>query len=91
MSEGKGALFFMNGCVGSTKTFLYNTLSTKLHSERKIILCVASSRITTLLLNEGRIAYSIFKIPFEINDTSICGVNKNSEYAAMLRITHLVI
>ena len=45
----KGNLFFLNGPAGTGKTFCYNTICHKLRSENRIVLCVASSGIASLL------------------------------------------
>lgn len=41
-----GGIFFVYGSGGCGKTFLWNTIITKLRSERKIVLPVASSGIS---------------------------------------------
>ncbi|KAG0580812.1 hypothetical protein KC19_4G201500 [Ceratodon purpureus] len=63
------------------KTFLYNIVTANVRSRGKIIICVASSGIAALLLHGGRPAHSTFKIPFEVDEYSMCTINKNSEYA----------
>ena len=46
-------MFFLNGPAGTGKTFCYNTLCYRLRADRKIVLCVASSGIASLLLLGG--------------------------------------
>jgi len=47
---GQGGLFFLNGPGGTTgKTFVYQALSHAIHGQGKIVLCVASSGIASLL------------------------------------------
>ena len=64
-----GGFFFLYGYGGTGKTFIWNTLSSALQSQRKIVLNVASSGIASLLLPGGRIAHSRFSIPLSINDS----------------------
>ncbi|RDX47316.1 hypothetical protein OH76DRAFT_1298733, partial [Lentinus brumalis] len=83
----QGQLFFVDGPGGTGKTFLYDTLCHKLRAESRVVLCVASSGIASLLLPGGRTAHSRFKIPVEhLTSDSVCSVDKQSRYAAMLRL-----
>ena len=49
---------------------------TKLQSEGKIVLAVASCGIAALLLQGGRTTHSRFRIPINITDESTCEINK---------------
>ncbi len=73
------------------KTFLYNVLCSKLCGEGKIVLCVASSGITALLLSGGHTAHSMFKIPIDIHEDSVCAITKNSDYADLMHSTSAII
>uniref|UniRef100_A0A1J3HC41 ATP-dependent DNA helicase n=1 Tax=Noccaea caerulescens TaxID=107243 RepID=A0A1J3HC41_NOCCA len=53
VENGLGELFFLYGPGGTGKTYLYNTIISKLRSEKKIVLPVASSGIAALLLPFG--------------------------------------
>ena len=86
-----GEIFFLQGPGGTGKTYLYNTLCYHLHSQGKIVLCVASSGIAALLLKGGRTAHSRFKIPIPINQDSICSINKNTHLSDLICQTDLVI
>jgi len=86
-----GETFFLHGPAGTGKTFCYNTLCYALRGERKIVLCVASSGIASLLLMGGRTAHSTFKIPIEIHEGKTCLIKKQSHLAELLRTTHLII
>ncbi|GJW55602.1 MAK10-like protein [Tanacetum coccineum] len=57
----------------------------------KIVLAVASSGIASLLLPSGRIAYSWFKLPLELTDSSVCSMTKNTQLAPLLKETDLII
>ncbi|PIA50768.1 hypothetical protein AQUCO_01200187v1 [Aquilegia coerulea] len=86
-----GGLFFVYGSGGTGKTYLWSTLTSKLRSEGKIVLAVASSGIASLLLPNGRTTHSRFKVPVTQNDYSCCDIKVNSELADLIRKTDLVI
>ena len=46
-------MFFLNGPAGTGKTFCYNRICYHLRAEGKIVLCVASSGIASLLIIGG--------------------------------------
>lgn len=56
VSLHNGGLFFVYGYGGTDKTFLWRALSTKLRSKGDIVINVASSGITSLLLPGRRTA-----------------------------------
>jgi len=64
----EGKLFFVYGSGGIDKTFVWTTLLSRLRGQGKIVLVVASSGITSLLLLGGRTAHSRFKIPIDPHD-----------------------
>ena len=84
-------IFFLHGPGGTGKTYLYNTLCYKLHSECKIVLCIASSGIAALLLKGGHTAHSCFKIPIPCYESSVCNIPKHSYLADLIYTTDLVI
>jgi hypothetical protein len=86
-----GETFFLHGPGGTGKTYLYNTLCYHLRSQRKIVLCVASSGIAALLLMGGRTSHSCFKIPIPSHESSICNISKRSHLAELIQKSHLVI
>ncbi|KAF7334120.1 ATP-dependent DNA helicase [Mycena venus] len=87
-----GKIFFLNGAGGTGKTFVYNTLAHHFRGETCIVLCVASSGIAALLLQGGRTAHSVFKLPIDgLNDESTCSIPKESHRAALIRATKLCI
>jgi hypothetical protein len=91
VDSNSGKSFFLHGPGGTGKTFVYNTVCHFLRGQGKIVLCVASSGIASLLLNGGRTAHSTFKIPIIIHETSICSIKKNSQVANLIRAADLVI
>jgi ATP-dependent DNA helicase PIF1 len=62
-----------------------------MRSQGKTIICITSLRIVALLLNGGRVAHSTFKINLEINEHSMCSINKNFEFFAILHEASLII
>ena len=67
-------VFFLHSAGGCGKTFVCNTIASAVCAQGKICLCVASSGITSLLLDGGRTAHSTFHIPLAVNETSTCNV-----------------
>ncbi|GKB53886.1 DNA helicase [Tanacetum coccineum] len=59
--------------------------------KEKIVLFVASSGIALLLLPSGHTAHSRFKLPLELNDSSVCLVKKNTQLATLLKETNLIL
>ncbi|XP_010480897.2 PREDICTED: uncharacterized protein LOC104759696 [Camelina sativa] len=86
-----GQLFFLYGPGGTGKTFVYKTIISKLRSEKRIVLPVASSGIAALLLPGGRTAHSRFKIPLIVTKDSICEIKKGTMLAELLIKTDLII
>jgi len=64
----KGGFFFLYGYGGTSKTFIWRTLSNAIRYVGKIVLNVASSRIASLLLPGGKTTHSRFCIPILINE-----------------------
>ncbi|CAN1120470.1 ATP-dependent DNA helicase PIF1 [Linum perenne] len=80
-----------DGYGGTGKTFLWKVISMKLRSEKKIVLCVASSGIAALLMTGGRTAHSRFHIPIDIHSTSTCHIEQDGDLAELIRNTSLII
>jgi ABC-type branched-subunit amino acid transport system ATPase component len=76
--ENRQELIFAYGHGGTGKTFLWKTIISSLRSEGKIVLAVASTGITSLLLLAGRTAHSRFKLPLELTEETLCIIKKNS-------------
>ncbi|CAN1179608.1 ATP-dependent DNA helicase PIF1 [Linum perenne] len=79
------------GHGGTSKTFLYNCIISKIRSEGKIVLVVASSGIAATLLPDGVTAHSRFKIPLEVDNLSTCMVKKGTEVAELLKEATLIV
>ena len=89
--SGEGGTFFIHGPGGCGKTFLYNVVTRTARSEGKIVLCVASSGIASMLLLLGATAHSTFKIPIPLMDDGACRVEKQGFVADLMRETTLII
>ena len=87
----ESGLFFVYGHGGTGKTYLWRTIISKLRSEGKIVLAVASSGIASLLLSNGRTAHSRFRIPLDITDSSTCKISKGTQLAKLVQKTELII
>jgi hypothetical protein len=89
---GDGDIFFLEGPGGTGKTFVYRAVCNRIRGHELIVLCVASSGIAALLLPGGRTAHSTFHIPIRLLDEhSRCAINKESDYADMLRQVRLIV
>jgi len=86
-----GQSFFLHGAGGTGKTFVYNTLCHFFRGQGKIVICVASSGIASLLLIGGRTVHSVFKVPLDINESSVCHIRKNSALGDLIRSADLII
>ncbi|KEH33278.1 PIF1-like helicase [Medicago truncatula] len=70
--------FFIYGYSGTGKIFIWKTLSVAVRSKGLIVLNVASSGISTLLLPGGRTVHSTLTVPVEINEASSLKMEKDS-------------
>ncbi|XP_047261234.1 uncharacterized protein LOC124894698, partial [Capsicum annuum] len=91
ISNEEGRLFFIMGHGGTGKTFLWNAIISKLRSQSKIVLPIATSVIAALLLPNGRTAHSRFHIPLDISAESTCEIKQGSQLAELLLKTSLII
>jgi PIF1-like helicase len=91
VNSGGGGVFFLGGCGGSGKTFVENTVLAKVRSTGKIALAIASSGIAATLLDGGRTAHSRFKIPIDIEDTTVCNIRKGTHLGDLMNETVLLI
>ncbi|KAJ3706867.1 hypothetical protein LUZ61_010572 [Rhynchospora tenuis] len=87
----KSQLFFVYGHGGTGKTYLWRTITAVLRYEGKIVLTVASSGLSSLLLDGGVTAYSRFKIPLKLREGSTCDIKKKTNLAELLKETSLII
>ena len=86
-----GGVYFLYGYGGTSKTFVWKTLSSAIRSNGGIVLTVASSGIASLLLPEGRITHSKFAIPVSATQNATCNILQGSDLAELLKMTKLII
>jgi len=91
VEKGPGKQIFVEGYGGTGKTFLWKAITTKLRSEGKIVLAVASCGIAAHLLQGGRTAHSRFHIPLNITDETTCEIKQGSHLAELLKKTSLIL
>ncbi|XP_016192222.1 uncharacterized protein LOC107633101 [Arachis ipaensis] len=91
VSNKRHGFFFVYGFGGTRKTFLYRVLLAKLRSEKKIVINVASSGIASLLLPGGKTTHSMFNIPVELTEDTVCRIKKDSLKAEVVRLADLII
>jgi hypothetical protein len=72
--------FFFDAPGGTGITFLISIILAEIRSNNDIVLAAASSGIAATLLEGGRIAHSVFKLPLNIqyNLDAVCNIKKNN-------------
>ncbi|KAJ1686825.1 hypothetical protein LUZ63_010753 [Rhynchospora breviuscula] len=86
-----GKLYFVYGHGGTGKTFLWRALTAYLRAKGKIVLTVASSGLSSLLLEGGVTAYYRFKIPLKLKEGATCDIKKHTHLAYLLLQTSLIV
>ena len=89
--NGESKVFFLHSAGGCGKTFVCNTIAAAARAQGKIVLCVASSGIASLLLEGGKTAHSTFKIPIQVNETSTCNINRRSFMFEVIKQASIII
>ncbi|XP_019150066.1 PREDICTED: uncharacterized protein LOC109146848 [Ipomoea nil] len=74
-----GGLFFVYGYGGTSKTFVWKTLSSKIMRHGDIVLNIASNGIASLLLPRGRTTHSKFVIPLSLSEDCTCNISQGSD------------
>ncbi|XP_039780681.1 ATP-dependent DNA helicase PIF1-like [Panicum virgatum] len=91
IDSNNGGLFFVDGPCGTGKTFLYRALLAKVHSQNKIVVATATSRVAASIMPGGRTAHSRFKIPLTIDSGGYCSFTKQSGTTTLLRTACLIV
>ncbi|XP_044594871.1 uncharacterized protein LOC123272237 [Cotesia glomerata] len=93
VSAGQGGFFFLEAPGGTGKTFVISLILAEIRSNNGIALAVASSGITATLLDGGRTAHSVFKLPLNIqnNPDAVCNIKKQSSMATVLKRCKIII
>jgi ATP-dependent DNA helicase PIF1 len=84
-------LFFLDAPGGTGKTFVFNALLSKHRSEQRIMLAVASSGISALLISGAKTGHSMFGIPLNCRENSSSSVKIRSDKGRMLRDSHVIL
>jgi len=91
IAQGEGAIFFLDGLGGSGKTFVYKVLLALVRRDGHVTIGVASFGIVAFLLEGGRTAHSVFKIPIALGRDSMCSILVQSTSAELLREAKLIV
>ena len=83
--------FFLDGPGETGKTTFYKYLAAYCEEQSIRYTCVASTGIASTLLPNGKTAHSAFKLPLNLNESSISSMNINSKSARNLKETKLII
>jgi len=86
-----GSSFFLHSGGGCGKTYLAKIIAAGVCARDKIVLCVASTGLATLLLPGGHTTHSCFKIPIPCHEQSTCSIKKNDAIHELLKETSLII
>ncbi|KAJ0985328.1 hypothetical protein J5N97_003684 [Dioscorea zingiberensis] len=91
VNSAKHVAFFIDGPGGTGKTFLYRAILAHIRSRKDIAIATATSDVAASLLPGGRTAHSRFKIPLEVNHSSVCGIRKQSGLSQLIQLAKLII
>jgi ATP-dependent DNA helicase PIF1 len=91
VNENKPGLFFLYGCGGTRKTFLWRAMTAPIRFRGEIVIIVASSGIISLLIPSGRTSHSRFGIPLLIDETSTCNIKPKTPMARLIVREKLII
>lgn len=89
--NNRPGFFFVSRYGGTGKTYLWRCIVAHLRAQRKIVLTVASSGVASILLPRGRTAHSRFKIPCDLDDSSVCDIRRGTMLAELIQRTSLII
>ena len=84
-------MFFLNALTGTGQTFLINLLLAKMKMANKEHIAVATSGIAATILLNCKTAHSIFKIPIQLNEDSICSIKNNSKSGKLFRSCKIIV
>lgn len=91
--QNEGGIFFIDAPGGTGKTFLINLILADIRKDDEIAIAVASSGIAATLLEGGRTAHSMFKLPLNIHqiEKPHCNIEKGSDLAKILQNSKIII
>jgi hypothetical protein len=91
VAQGEGVVFFLDDPGGSGKTFVYSMLLASVRRDGHIAIEVASSGITTFLLDGGWTSHLVFKILIAIGRDSMCSIPMQSDFVELLQEAKLIV
>ena len=91
VNNNQGKMLIVHSTGGGGKTFVCNTIAAAVRSQGHVTLCVISSGITALLLQDGHTAHSRFKIPISATDVSVAKVLHGTFIHDILKQTKIII
>ncbi|XP_029657713.1 ATP-dependent DNA helicase pif1-like [Octopus sinensis] len=93
IEENDGKIFFIDAPGGTGKTYLLNLLLAKARCNNKIAIAVASTGIAATLLDGGRTAHSMFKLPLNLakDMEPVCNIKGNSLIGTIIRDCNLIV
>ena len=91
VEQAQGGLYFCHSGGGCGKTYHSKLTAVAIHMRDRIVLCVASTGLASLLLPGGHTAHSRFKIPIPINELSTCNIKKDDIHHQLLQQTSLIL
>lgn len=87
----RGGVFFVYGFGGTGKTFLWRLLFAAIRSMGEIVLNVVSNGIASLLLPGGRTSHSIFGIPINPDEFTLCNLTSGTNAANLVKEASIII
>ncbi|XP_072064417.1 uncharacterized protein [Arachis hypogaea] len=84
VNNSTGGFYFVYGYGRIGKTYMDKALSVAIRSSWEIVLNIASSGIASLLLPNRCMAHSMFKIPLDLNEDSICYIKQGTPLAKLV-------
>ncbi|CDF40018.1 unnamed protein product [Chondrus crispus] len=91
MPTQSSRLFFLDAPSGTGKTFVLSAIQDFLRSRPKQVIAVATSAVAAVLLDGGRTAHSVFKIPIPVSAESTYNFSTNSDTGRTLQQVDLII
>ncbi|XP_049399878.1 uncharacterized protein LOC125863960 [Solanum stenotomum] len=91
IDAGTTGIFFVDGPVGTGKTYLYRALLANVRSRGMIGLATATSGVVASILLGGRTAHLRFEIPLQTNESTMTNMSKQSGAAKLIRKAKMII
>jgi PIF1-like helicase/Helitron helicase-like domain at N-terminus len=93
VQKNEGGIIFLDASGGTGKTFTTNLILAKIRARGEIALAIASSGIAATLMEGGRTAHSLLKLPLDIarQENPTCNIKKNSTRGKLLKECRLIV